>query len=359
MQKTSKDVVSQKQGFVSVTVAFGHINEWESAYVESSRTRNCTYVGRTDQTTRAFMIMKANGKSTAIAQQWLAWNEGENSHLAFYWVTDQNVAIQDENIKWYFEGQIYSIYDLPRVVNFEGTGAVRMHVAGVAPLATLALRNQELCKAYRSMSMLVNEPILWVPRTNIINQKDFIMECLFRHLCAGVGSSKSPVYFQMRQLMEREFGMSPWEMYLAAGCKTEIMCYDVFRKKGMIAKCYKILDALIETPLEMLGVSINVAKKWLKTKDFIKLSTYMPWWFANDDSPYKVPEVEDTYITAKRVESTFTSSRSFIPARELGYDTGSKSFDKADNTIVEMKTPMQIPPDVIREPALETQNIQS
>lgn len=361
-KKTSKDVESRKQEFVVVTMAFGHVNEWGSAYVESSRTRNCSYVGRTDQTTRAFMLMKANGEWTPIAKQWLAWKEGEETHLSFYWLTEQTVVVSDEQIKWFFEGQSVCSEQLPGIVNFEGTGAVRMYAPGIPPLATLALRNQQLCRVYRSASMLVNEPLIWVPKTEM-QAKDFILEILLRHLCAGGGSTKSPVYFQIRRLLESEFSMSPWDMYLAAGCRTEIMCHDVYRKKGVLSKCLKIVDALVKAPLEMLGISMDVARKWLKSKDLSKFSNYMPWWFANDEAPYQVPNIEDSYVTAKRVESTLTSSRSFIPAREMGYEIGSQSLNRkaeeVQDTIIEVKIAPQLPPPAEQvECELQEQDVQ-
>jgi hypothetical protein len=361
-KKTSKDVESQESKFVVVTVAFGHVNEWGSAYVESSRTRNCSYIGRTDQTTRAFVLMKANGEWTPIAKQWLDWKEGEETHLSFYWLTEQKVVVSDKQIKWFFEGQSVCWKDLPHMVNFAGAGAIRMYAPGTPPLATLALRNQQLCRIYRSASMLVNEPLIWIPKIKM-QENHCILEILLRHLCAGVGSTKSPIYFQMRKLLESEFGMSPWEMYLAAGCRTEIMCHDVYKKKGVLNKCLRIVDMLIKAPLEMLGISMNVAKKWLKSKDLSKFCNYIPWWFADDESPYQIPNIEDSYVTAKRVESTLTSSRSFIPAREMGYEIGSQSLNRGteevQDTIIEIKIAPQLPPPVEQaECELQEQNVQ-
>lgn len=316
--------VSVRKGPGAITRAFGHINEWDLAYVERFRSPDCLFVGKAETTICALIMHEKNGAIGPTYRQWLHWQEGESIHLQFEWITDTFVdSTKCDPPRWFYEGQEVVPRDLAISRNFEAARSVRMTCAGMPGLATLALRSHLLARAFQIRNFLTNDPTLWVPRGDLEDDAS-LAENFLRYVCTGSGPLGSPAYHQMKHLTKEHYQVSPWHMYHNAGCMAEVMMSDFGRTKNLMGKLIAVIRQFREKPLEMSGISDRDYRFWLSGKDRKRLRDCVPWWFIKDEN-YTVPELKDCFISARRVDTVMADTRSFIPSQQMGF--GLESYE--------------------------------
>lgn len=339
--------VSVRKSAGAITKAFGHVNEWDLAYVEKYRTRNCTYVGRVDSSLCAVLLQQPGKPMSPIFGQWLRWQEGESTQLEFKWILEA-VAHADkcDTPKWFFEGTETSPQRLTKATNFPGARSARMTCPGLPGLAAIALRNHLLADAFEVECLIPNEPVVWVPRGNLEDDNMVLAENFLKYVCSGMGSLAAPAYYQVKELTVEHFQMQPWGFYQNAGSMPHIMISDFGKVKGLLAKLLAIVDRLKSNPLEMLGISKFAMEDWLQGKDRTRLKECVPWWFVSQEN-YQVPNIEDCFITARRVDTVLDVAKFFVPANQLGFKAQSEK--ELRRMMHRAEVPPQLPPAGVTE----------
>lgn len=327
----------------AITRAFGHINEWDLAYVERFRSPDCIFVGKAETTICALIMHEKNGAISPTYRQWLHWQEGESTHLQFEWITDASVNSKKcDSPRWFYEGQEVVLRDLAISRNFEAARSARMVCAGMPGLATVALRSHLLAEAFQNRNFLINDPTLWVPRGELEDDAS-LAENFLRYVCTGSGPMGSPVYHQIRHLTKEHYKVLPWHMYHNAGCMAEVMMSDFGKTKNLLGKLIAIIRQFRENPLEMSGIFEKDYWFWLSGKDRKKLRDCVPWWLIKDEN-YQVPELKDCFVSARRVDTVMTDSRSFIPSRQMGF--GYESCEDVRRKMHRAGVPKQLAPGI-------------
>ena len=301
-------------GSAPYTVAFGHINEWGSNSMAEVKTNCVLYIGRADSTVRAHLNPLGNG-TVSVQRMWLTWEEGEGegTQLSFNWIAD-DVHTHSALPAWWLRGEQVQLSDIPLYAFKE----VRMHLAGAKALTALAIRNDLLCKRLHMVEHRDNSPTLWVPKNSNCKVDGEVLESFLRHILSGAGGLDSPAYHQVKDITKEAYGLSPWTMFQETSYTNRLMMMDIGRKQGVLGKIVKVLQRVIQNPLEMLGVCSKLAKYWLG-QQLAAFQQCVPWWCESSTDAYVVPKLADCFVTARRVDTIYEWSFRHIPAKELGF----------------------------------------
>ena len=298
-------------GAAPYTVAFGHINEWGSNLGAEVRTNCQLYIGRADSTVRTHLISLGNGR-VSVQRMWLTWEEGENSQLAFDWIADDEHT-HNSPPSWWLRGVEVQLEAIPIYAFKE----VRMYMRGAKALTALTLRNDMLAKQLHAVEHRDNSPMLWVPRSSRVTTSCFVMESFLSHLLSGAGALNSPAYHQVKDITKEAYGVSPWTMFQETGYTIKLLFMDLGSKPGVYGSLFKVLERVIQNPLEMLGMCPKLAQYWLGDQ-VAKFKQCVPWWCELWED-YSVPKLAECFLTARRVDTVYGWSCRHIPARELGF----------------------------------------
>lgn len=304
---------------LSITKAYGYVNEWGLSYAERFRHRNALFVGSADTTVCALIMRMPYGISEAYCL-FHHWTEGENRHLNFS--TSVAFSVNLENLgtpKWLFDGEQVELEELAKSSNEEAAQRARMVVSGLPALACLAYKSHLINEAFKHPRVLANEPILMVPRScGKVDLPSNVVEQFLSFICSGMGSLMSPAYLRTKELVQ-EYEVTPWQMYLNAGCDPQTMMSDFGKKQGMLGTLIKIVSDVINQPIEMLGVNQNNLPLLLSPAQIRSLKECVPWWVM-DQEEYVVPRHKDCFLMGRRMDTFQTQHKSYIPAGQLGFE---------------------------------------
>lgn len=349
----AKDTETSKEA-ETLTRAFGHESDWgTSGYSESARTSNAVWVGSVQFTCCATVYRRAD-VTGPVYRQWLNWDQpaptepGFSESLKFSWTTDSSVDCQDfQDAKFYFEGQEVALEGLEKAgINYPAAClAVRMTIPGFPRLAAMAVRGSRMAEAFKAQRQQVNEPVLFVPSVGKFSSVNYI-EDLIRFVCSGMGPAHSPLYYRLRELTWGEFELTPWELFKLAGMRAEVLMADLGRVRRRLGKLYKLAEAFMRDPHGMMGLtgddlaSLERAEGRKAAGHFTKT---VPW-FLVDERSLGIPSYRGCFIVARRIDSCRVDSKSYIPAKELGFESGSCNSlrQQMHPVVVPQKPPQEV-----------------
>jgi hypothetical protein len=219
-----------------------------------------------------------------------------------------------------------------------------MVVSGLPALAGLAYKSHLINEAFNQPRVLTNEPILMVPRSSgKVDTASTVVEPFLSFICSGIGSLMSPAYLRMKQLIA-EYKITPWEMYLNAGCDPQTMMSDFGRKQGMLGRLIKIVSDMIEHPLEMLGVDQNSLPLLLTNSQITQFKNCLPW-FVMDVEEYVVPVHKECFLMGRRTDTFHTKNKSYIACKQLGFEI--PNLEQLRQQTRSSDTPKQKPPALV------------
>jgi len=339
---------------LSITKAYGYINEWGVSYAEKFRHRNALFIGSADTTVCALIMRMPNGISEAYCL-FHHWTEGEDKHLNFFTSVASCINLEKQDApKWFFDGEQVELKELAKTSNEEAAQRARMVVSGLPALACLAYKSYLINEAFRSPKFWVNEPILMVPKScGKVDIALNVVESFLSFICSGMGGLMSPAYLRTRELVH-SYAITPWQMYLNAGCDPKIMMSDFGKKQGMLGKLIKVVSDTIEQPIEMLGVNQRSLPLLLSPIQIKAFKDCVPW-FVMDVDGYVVPQHKDCFLMGRRMDTFQTQHKSHIAARQLGFEIpnieelrqqtrSAETPNQKAPLVVELKTPAQITP---------------
>lgn len=304
---------------LAITKSYGYINEWGSVYAERFRHRNALFIGSADTTACALIMRMPNGVTDAYCLLH-HWEEGNSSHLSFSTSVAFSVNLgRLDAPKWLYDGQIVQLEELVKTSNEEAAQQARMVVSGLPALACLAYKSYLINEAFNHPRVLSNEPILMVPRSSgKIDCASNLVEQFLSFICSGMGSLMSPAYRRTKELVE-QYGVTPWQMYVNAGCDPAIMMSDFGKKQGMLGQLIKIVAAVIEDPIRMLGVNERNLPFLLSPAQVQQFKGCVPW-FVMDQDEYVVPQHKECFLMGRRMDTFHTHHKSYIACRQLGFE---------------------------------------
>jgi len=329
---------------LSVTKAYGYVNEWGLSYAERFRHRNALFVGSADTTVCALIMRMPNGISEAYCL-FHHWTEGEGRHLNFSTSVAFSVNLGKlDTPKWLFDGEQVELEELAKTSNEEAAQRARMVVSGLPALACLAYKSHLINEAFGHPRVLVNEPILMVPRTcGKIDVASNMVEQFLSFICSGMGGLMSPAYLRTKELVQ-SYAVTPWQMYLNAGCDPQTMMSDFGKKPGMLGMLIKIVSDVIDQPIEMLGVNQRNLPLLLSPAQIKEFKDCVPW-FVMDQDEYEVPQHKDCFLMGRRMDTFQTQHKSYIAARQLGFEI--PNIEELRQQTRSAETPKQKAPAVV------------
>lgn len=302
---------------VAITKAYGYINEWGPVYSERFRNRNTLFIGQADTTACALIMRMADGTVSPMFCLLHHWCEGANQHLDFSTSVEFSVDVEDFKPRWIFDGEEVDLTQLARTKNGEAANAARMVCSGVPALGVLAYKVHLIDEAFQNNRLYCNEPMLWVPRKEVDIATNSV-EPFLSFICSGMGGIMTPTHVRVRELMRQAYGLTPWQMYANAGCSATVLMVDISKKAGMLGQLIKILADMIEHPLEMLAVDQRSLPKLLSKEQEQAFRKCVPWFVINQDE-YEVPDHENCFLMARRMDTYQTRFKKHIPAEQLGF----------------------------------------
>ena len=329
---------------LSITKAYGYVNEWGLSYAERFRHSNTLFIGSADTTVCALILRMPNGISDVYCL-FHHWTEGEGKHLDFstsvaFFVNLGNM----DTPRWMFDGEQVELEELARVNNEEAAQKARMVVLGLPALACLAYKSHLINEAFAYSRKLVNEPILMVPRDcGRVDDATNLIEPFLSFICSGMGGLRSPAYLQTKKLVQ-DYAVTPWQMYLNAGCDPQTMMSDFGKKQGMLGALIKIVSSVIERPIEMLGINQNNLPLLLSSAQIKAFKSCVPW-FLMDQEEYVVPQHKDCFLMGRRMDTFQTQHKSYIAARQLGF--GIPNIEELRQQTRPAETPKQKAPAIV------------
>lgn len=329
---------------LAITRSYGYINEWGLSYAERFRHRNALFVGPADTTACALIMRMPDGITDAYCLLH-HWTEGDGRHLDFSVTVPFSVNLGKlDNPRWLFDGEQVELADLVKTRNEEAAQRARMVVSGLPALACLAYKSHLINEAFHNHRVLANEPILMVPRSSgKIDVPSNLVEQFLSFICSGMGSLMSPAYLRTKELV-KDYAVTPWQMYVNAGCDPQTMMSDFGRKHGMLGTLIKIVSDLIEHPLEMLGVNQKNLPLLLSPAQIRQFKDCVPW-FAMDMDEYVVPEHKDCFLMGRRMDTFHTHHKSYIACRQLGFEI--PNIEELRQQTRSAETPKQKAPAVV------------
>lgn len=346
----SKDACSR---VVSVTKAFGFINEWGPHYSEKFRTNRCTFVGSADTTACALIMRRQDGSLSAAYCCFTSWEEGPsldnyNSYVHLQFGHQPEFQVRLDRCRapeWFHNGEAVDLKVLAKEQNFAAAQRARMVCAGLPSLAALAYRSLLLAEAFKSTKLMVNEPMLWVPRRKTELAANS-MEQFLAYVCCGLGPIHSPAYLRTNELIRSNYQVSPWDMFSRSGCRPDIMMRDFGVKPGLLGKLSKIVKDTVDYPVAMTGIREDTLPALLTSAEQKAFKLCIPWFFE-DSEDYEVPEHKDSFIVARRTDTVNLNSNAYIPAKFLGFSIPDESELRQKMHLAEVSK--QLPPQQVVE----------
>jgi hypothetical protein len=329
---------------VAITKAYGYINEWGPTYSERFRNRNSLFIGPADTTACALIMRMQDGTVSQMFCLLHHWCEGSNRHLDFSTSVEFAVDIEDFEPRWIFDGEEVDLAQLVQTKNSEAANAARMVCSGVPALGVLAYKVHLIDEACCNNRLYCNEPMLWVPRQKVDTATNAI-EPFLSFICSGMGGIMTPTHVRVRDLIQKAYGLTPWQMYANAGCRPDILMMDISKKSGMLGQLIKIVSDMIEHPLEMLGIDQKSLPKLLSREQERDFRNSVPWFVVDQDN-YSVPEHEECFLMARRMDTYQLKYKKHIPAEQLGFKM--PVLDELRQQMHPAETaPRQKPPEIV------------
>lgn len=328
---------------VTITRAYGYINEWGPSYSEKFRNRNALFIGPADTTACALIMRMADGTTSPMFCLLHHWCEGHDCHLAFSTSVEFAIDIEDFHPQWVFDGEEVELEQLAQARNSEAANAARMICSGVPALAALAYRVHLIDEAFQSSRLYCNEPVLWVPRQRVDTAAN-VIEPFLSFICSGMGGLMTPTHVRVRDLMKKAYGLTPWQMYANAGCSARILMVDIGKKSGMLGQLIQIIAHMIEHPLEMLGIDQRQLPKLLSKSQERDFRNCIPW-FVVDQDDYSPPDHAGCFLMGRRMDTYYTRHKKQIPAFQLGFRM--PVLSELRQQMHPAETPEQRPPEII------------
>ena len=325
IQKACKEDLAEGLLPVTWAASYGHVNEWGIDYLRSARSRNELFVGAVTTTIRALVMRNRCGTLSPLFRQWIVWKEGPNI-LEFNWITDASLCLKErlERLEWYYGGKLQRLSNLAdssgRLAREVEPWGVRMHSPGLVAIGALALRAQLMSDVFSFPRALGNDPTLWVPRQSmkVEVQPQYLVEPFLNWVISGGGSLKSPAFLQLKELCHTHFGIPPWKVFFAAGCRAAIMVSDFGKKPQALRELFALVKRFYERPRYMSGFGPQTLDSCLSEQEQLLFKDTVPWWFM-DLNEFEVPSMVGCFITARRVDTHHAASPTYVPALELGF----------------------------------------
>lgn len=289
------------------------------------------------------LVAVTDGETTRAFTQSLSWEVSSREFrlLDFRWDTEGEHDVADLEYAWMYEGE-----EIPCIREFARSGQVRfgelmrrayvqqnfaslVNVGCSTPPGALQLlmRQHELIQAAGTKITCPSQPLLLVKKETcqLVDHPAFLAHPAIDHVFSGCGISSSPLYRQVRRILESISSLTPWEVFRRSGtCAAGLV--SVIEQAGAKVKdaFTRTLTQLLADPLGMLGLDSSErerAKVWIGAQGAAGLTDYVPWWFhdaVNCREKYVAPLPTESLILARRVDTWHVMEGRDRSARSLG-----------------------------------------